>query len=87
MRPIARITEEKIAAFVNVVRTDVLSGETPFRRAYIRSIVDRIEFDNTEIRIMGPRTVLERLVMGDGAAPAGVHSFVQKWRARQDSNL
>ena len=31
-------------------------------------------------------SVLERLVMGGGAAPAGVPSFVRKWRARRDSN-
>jgi site-specific DNA recombinase len=86
MRPNARISEEKIAAFVEVMRTNVLSGETPFRRAYIRSMIDQVEVDDTEIRIHGRRTILERLVMGGGAAPAGVPSFVRKWRARRDSN-
>ena len=58
-----------------------------FRRAYIRSIIDNVEVDDAEIRIHGRRAVLERLVMGGGAAPAGVPSFVRKWRARKDSNL
>jgi site-specific DNA recombinase len=31
----ARIMEEKIAAFIEVMRANVLNGETPFRRAYI----------------------------------------------------
>jgi site-specific DNA recombinase len=87
LRPNARITEDKIAAFVEVMRTNMLTGETPFRRAYIRSVIDQVEVDDTEIRIIGRRTVLERLVMGGGATPAGVPSFVRKWRARQDSNL
>jgi hypothetical protein len=74
------------AAFVEAMRTNVLTGDTPFRRAYIRSVIDQVEVDDAEIRIIGRRTTLERLVMGGGAAPAGVPSFVRKWRARRDSN-
>ncbi|MGB3540068.1 MAG: recombinase family protein [Mesorhizobium sp.] len=84
--PRARITGEKIAAFVEVMRTNVLTGDTPFRRAYIRSVIDQVEVDDSEIRIIGRKSTLERLVMGGGAAPAGVPSFVRKWRARRDSN-
>jgi site-specific DNA recombinase len=86
-RPEARITQEKIAKFVEVMRTNVLTGETPFRRAYIRAMVDQVEVDDEEIRIIGRRTVLERLVMGGGVVPAGVPSFVRKWRTRHDSNV
>lgn len=85
--PRTRITEEKIAAFVEVMRENVLMGDTPFRRAYIRSVIDQVEVDDAEIRIHGRRSVLERMVMGGGAAPAGVPSFVRKWRARHDSNV
>jgi site-specific DNA recombinase len=87
MRPDAKITEDKIAAFVEVMRANVLTGDIPFRRAYLRAVIDNVEVDDTEIRIHGRRTVLERLVMGGGASPAGVPSFVRKWRTRQDSNL
>lgn len=86
LNPRARITEESIAAFVDVMRKNVLNGDTPFRRAYIRSVIDQVEVDDDEIRIIGRKTVLERLVMGGGAAPAGVPSFVRKWRAGRDSN-
>ncbi|ABE61458.1 Recombinase [Nitrobacter hamburgensis X14] len=86
MRPEARITEDKIASFVATMRDNVLSGETAFRRAWLRSVIDKVEVDDTEIRIHGRRTVLERLVMGGGAAPAGVPSFVREWRTRHDSN-
>jgi hypothetical protein len=43
--------------------------------------------DDQEIRIVGRRSVLERPVIGGGTAPAGVLSFVRKWRAREDSNV
>jgi site-specific DNA recombinase len=86
MRPDTRITEDKIAAFTGAMQTNVLNGETPFRRAYIRSVIDQVEVDDTEIRIKGRKSVLEKLVMAGGAAPAGVPSFVREWRARRDSN-
>ena len=87
LRPDARITEDKIAAAVEVMRANVLDGTIPFRRSYLRAMIDNVEVDDTEIRIHGRRSVLERLVMGNGVAPAGVPSFVRKWRARKDSNL
>ena len=86
MRPEARVTEDKIAAFVEVMRQNVLTGDTSFRRSYLRAVIDKVEVDDTEIRIHGRRTVLERLVMGGGTAPAGVPNFVREWRALRDSN-
>ena len=69
------------------MRNNILTGDTPFRRAYIRSVIDQVEVDDTEIRIVGRRSVLERLVVGGGAAPAGVPSFGPKWLPEQDLNL
>jgi site-specific DNA recombinase len=78
--PRARITPDKIAAAVEVMRNSLLTGDTPFRGAYIRSVIDQVEVDDAEIRIIGRRSVLERLVMGGGAAaPAEVPSFGRKW--------
>jgi hypothetical protein len=68
------------------MRTNILSGDTAFRRAYLRAVIDRVEVDDAEIRIRGRRTVLERLVMGGGATPAGAPSFVREWRTGKDSN-
>lgn len=87
LRPEARITQDKIAAFTTIMRDNIQNGPIPFRRAYLRAMIDNVEVDDTEIRIHGRRTILERLVMGGGASPAGVPSFVRKWRTRQDSNL
>ncbi len=87
LRPETRITEEKITAFASLMRENVTNGPIPFRRAYLRAVIDQVEVDDTEIRIHGRKSILERLVMGGGAAPEGVPSFVRKWRTRQDSNL
>ena len=76
LRPETRIAEEKIAAFANLMRENVKSGPIPFRRAYLRAVIDEVEVDDAEIRIHGRKSVLERLVMGGGASPAGVPSFV-----------
>jgi site-specific DNA recombinase len=84
--PRARITPDKIAASVEIMRNNILAGDTPFRRAYIRSVIDQVEVDDAEIRIVGRRSVLERLVMGGGAAPAGVPSFGPKWLPEQEPN-
>jgi hypothetical protein len=53
--PRARITDEKIAKFVETMRSNVLTGDTPFRRAYIRSVIDQVEVDDDEIRIWAVR--------------------------------
>ncbi len=69
------------------MRENVTNGPIHFLRAYMRAVINQVEVDDAEIRIHGRKSVLERLVMGGGATPAGVPSFVRKWRTRQDSNL
>ena len=38
----------------------------PFRKAYLGSIVDRVEVDDHEIRIIGRKDVLEQAVQATG---------------------
>lgn len=68
MRPDVRVTEDNIGAFAELMRTNIMNGEIPFRRAYIRSLIDQVEVDDAEIRIHGRRSVLERLVMRRGGS-------------------
>lgn len=84
LRPDVRINAERIAAFTELMRRNVAGGAVEFRRAWLRSMIDNVEVDDEEIRIHGRRDVLERLVMDGGAAPAGVPSFVRKWRPSVD---
>jgi site-specific DNA recombinase len=69
------------------MQEDVLNGETPFRRAYISSVIDQVEVDETEIRIKGRKSVLEKLVVAGGATSSEVPSLVREWRTRHDSNV
>jgi site-specific DNA recombinase len=74
-----RLTSDLIAKFTATMREHVTTGEIGFRKAYLGSIVDRIEVDDREIRIFGRKDVLEQCVIA-GAKPAGVvRSFVRGW--------
>jgi site-specific DNA recombinase len=60
-------------------------GEISVRKAYLGSIIDRIEVDDRQIRIVGRKDVLEQAIAADGRPVPGVRSFVRKWRTGQDS--
>ena len=68
------------------MRENLTTGSTPFRKAYLRSLVDVIEVDDNQIRIKGNKDVLERAILASqpGAEPRSQMST--KWRARRDSN-
>ena len=69
------------------MRENLTTGAVPFRKAMITSVVDRIEVDDHEIRIIGDKGTLERAVLGGtGGSPAGVRSLVRNWRREWDSN-
>ena len=69
------------------MREKLTTGDIPFRKAYLGSLIDRIEVDDSEVRIVGRKEVLEQAVLASRQGRAGVHSFVPKWRSRQASNL
>jgi hypothetical protein len=73
-----------IERFGRLMRETVATGETPFRKIYIRSAVERIEVDDEVIRIAGGKATLEEAVAGRAMAPGGVRSRAPKWRATQD---
>jgi site-specific DNA recombinase len=59
----------------------------PLRKAYVRSLVDRIEVDDNVVRIIGDKASLEQAVAHGASTGNAVRSFEPKWRARKDSNL
>ena len=83
----AEVTEEAVAKFSDLMRQRIQEGDTPARKAWLTSIVDRIEVDQGKIRLFGRKDVLEQCVMAGTSATPGVRTFVPEWRARQDSNL
>jgi hypothetical protein len=60
------------------------TGSTPFRKAYLRSLIDVVEVDDAQVRIKGSKDVLERAVLASGPG-AELHSQMStKWRAGQN---
>lgn len=78
-RDAIRLSPELIGRFSETMRERVTSGDAAFRKAYLGSFIDRVEVDDSEIRICGRKDVLEQCVIG-GAKPAGVvRRSVRSW--------
>jgi site-specific DNA recombinase len=84
--PSARLDADKIARFGILMREKITEGEIPFRKAYLRSLIEAVEVDDKIIRIHGSKRILERAVLADQARHPGVRSFVRDWRAQGESN-
>ena len=67
------------------MREKFTAGSTPFRKAYLQSLIDVVEVDDKQIRIKGSKEVLERAVLAGQVAEAG-SQMSTRWRARRDSN-
>ena len=83
----SEVTEDAVAKFGDLMRQKLQEGDTPARKAWLTSIVDRIEVDEGAIRLFGRKDVLEQCIMAGTTTSRGVRTFVPKWRARKDSNL
>ena len=84
--PATEITPDVIERFGRAMRENITSGEIPFRKAYLRSVIDRIEVDDDVVRIVGDKTTLEQAIDGKSSAASGVRSFARKWYAQGESN-
>ncbi|MBX9821419.1 MAG: recombinase family protein [Afipia birgiae] len=72
--------------FGRSMREHFTSGSIPFRKAYLRSLIDVIEVDDHTIRIMGNKDVLERAVLTQQTPESEGSQMSTRWRARRDSN-
>jgi hypothetical protein len=73
-----------VEQFGRTMREKLTTGAVPFRKAYLGAIVDRVEVDDGQIRIVGRKDVVEQAVLAKSGPVPGVRSFVPKWRAGQD---
>ena len=65
------------------MRQNITKGPIQFRKADIKSVVDRIEVDDHAIRIIGDQATLEQVVAaGDKSGGSIVRSSLRKWRTR-----
>ena len=76
-----------MSGLARTMRENFASGSIPFRKAYLQSLIDVIEVDDTQIRIKGSKDVLERAVLAtrNGTIPGSQMST--GWRTRHDSNV
>lgn len=84
--PATEVPPEMIERFGQVMHQNIANGEIPFRKAYLRSVIDRIEVDDHVVRVIGDTATLEQVVAGKSVPASGVRSLVRKWRAPRDSN-
>lgn len=49
--PTARLDAKKIARFGTLMRHNITQGDIPFRKAYLRSLIEAVEVDDRVIRI------------------------------------
>ena len=82
-----RIDPALIESFGRTMRENLTTGSMPFRKAYLRSLIDLIEVDDAQIRIKGSKDVLERAVLAGQAAAESSSQMSTKWRTRHDSNV
>ncbi len=61
------------------MREHITTGEVAFRKAYMGAIVDRIEVDDREIRILGRKSILEQAVISGAKTAGAVRSSGREW--------
>lgn len=84
--PAIRIEPALIERFGRTLREGFGKGSVPFRKAYLRTLIDVIEVDDHQIRIKGSREVLERAVLASQNGDIWCSQMSTKWRAGRDSN-
>lgn len=84
----ALIGVKAVATWLNDMgyRTRRGDSRTRRRKAWLSSIVDRIEVDAGAIRMFGRNDVLDQCALAAVGGNAGVRTFVPKWRAMQDES-
>jgi site-specific DNA recombinase len=76
-----------IERFGRTIHENFSTGSVPFRKAYLRSLIDVIEVDDHQIRIKGNKELLEKAVLARHSGQAWCSQTSTRWRARKDSNL
>ena len=75
-----------IERFGRTMRENFSTGSVPFRKAYLRSLIDVIEVDDHQVRIKGSKDLLEKAVLASQNGQTGCSQMSTRWRARRDSN-
>ena len=87
IRGAKRITPEIVEKFGGIVAAKLRDPDPKLRKAYVRLLVERVEVNTSEIRIMGSTSALEHAVLDHKVAAGRVPSFDREWCPEEDSNL
>ena len=75
-----------IERFGRIMRESFSVGSVPFRKAYLRSLIDVIEVDDHQVRVRGNKDLLEKAVLASQNGQGWCSQTSTTWRARRDSN-
>jgi len=84
--PQLALDADQVGRFGAFMRERITTGDTTFRKAYLRSIVDAIEVDDNVIRMHGSKATLEQAVIAGEQIGKRLRGFIRKWRSLGDSN-
>ena len=85
--PRAKLNPDCLEAFSKAIGQKLRDPDPKFRKAYLRAFVSRIEVDDGEVRLSGPKTALYRGAEDPESLRKGpVPSFDREWRPLGDSN-
>lgn len=77
-------SHEKLAQFGQPIAENITNGPIPFRKGYLRALLDRVEVDDGVVRLIGNAHVLAKAIKDAPANVQEVRRSVPKWRARCD---
>jgi site-specific DNA recombinase len=83
--PDIKIDPGLIERFGRTMQESFSTGSIPFRKAYLRALVDVVEVDDHQVRIKGNKDLLEKAILAQNTQPP-CSQMSTKWRARRDSN-
>jgi len=81
-----RIDPALIERFGRTMREKFSTGSVPFRKAYLRSLIDAVEVDDHQIRIKGNKELLEKAVLATQSGQSWCSQTSTRWRSLGDSN-
>jgi len=84
MSPSGSIAPEKIAAFSKLMIDLLDNGETPARKAYLRTLIGAIIVGDKSVRIVGSKEAVRVATLGKSTPLQNVRGLVPEWRATQN---
>lgn len=85
--PSASIDPEKVAAFSKLMSDLLDNGETPARKAYLRTLIGAIIVSDKSVKIVGSKEAVRAAILGKPSPLQNVRGLGPEWRARHDSNV